>query len=206
MRGRNPENRQKMTYLIKMGLSGNPELCRDRISTRQPRICPSWWGISTVIRQPGPKFPRCSRVEIQKVENSAQKVGMATHTTNTTRHPWKRCVGVATPLRGGCPRQAAPDGAYFTLQSHSWAELQPFENFKNGPKKGRFSALVTSKPRHGQGWDLRQKLSAPKWPPMMVLSGNAIKKFWVRDTLVDWQWPALLKHTVLNNFNLQPFP
>ena len=88
--------------------------------------------------------------------------------------------------------QAAPDDAYFTLQSHFWAELQPFENFKNGPKKGRFSALVTSKPRHGQGWDLRQKLSAPKWPPMMVLSGNAIKKFWVRDTLVDWQWPALL--------------
>ena len=89
--------------------------------------------------------------------------------------------------------QAAPDDAYFTLQSHSWAELQPFENFKNGPKKGRFSALVTSKPRHGQGWDLRQKLSAPKCPPMMVLSGNAIKKFWVRDTLVDWQWPALLR-------------
>ena len=46
-----------------MGLSGNPELCRDRISTRQPRICPSWWGISTVIRQPGPKFPRCSSYE-----------------------------------------------------------------------------------------------------------------------------------------------
>ena len=46
-----------------MGLSGNPELCRDRISTRQPWICPSWWGISMVIGQSGPKFPRCSSYE-----------------------------------------------------------------------------------------------------------------------------------------------
>ena len=71
--------------------------------------------------------------------------------------------------------QAAPDDAYFTLQSHSWAELQPFENFKNGPKKGRFSALVTAAP-----WKFRTRLpnyrtnASPTRTDSGLPSGNSV--------------------------------
>ena len=65
--------------------------------------------------------------------------------------------------------------AYFTLQSHSWAELQPFENFKNGLKKGRFSALVTVAP-----WKFRTRLpnyrtnASPTRTDSGLPSGNSV--------------------------------